>query len=599
MIQVATHPFKGGIRKAFNQESRKLIFITMETKANNSVVEIVNTSPNNNPFNILNSYNALTLTKPQDVLTRTNSIIGSDIDVRTTGGTSGVYSGVYTECQTEEEVDQSLSISLGVTGQYELYSGSFKGTFSTSYQQRDYSFNSKYVASIDYGTAEFGGSNAAILGSLESSLQNSLNSITTFNDAKTFVDEYGTHVITKVSRGGTLYIGIQANSTTEVEKTNINAKVSGAYNGAAGGVSATVGVIDKLATEFSQYNLTQKIFAVGGNPFVGNQKDTSGLENWASSVAGTSVRGIIEAIPFWKLDGVPSAASSKLENYVKCQMLIHSLENPLIVSNTGTMTAGQISSISTKTLPHGFKLVGGGAATQENSANFLVSSYPKNLGKATPQQWIAEAHDCIGYSNSTDIITSYGVAIYDPFDLVQVHVSTSSKSSTTSGNITILQPYYNPDNIPYPIVTGGGLKTTLKSGSFVKYMVSNVFQWNGWNAVVNDYKDASTDIQLDAYAITISIPSGIVTAMTHFTSDTGSGVEVSINTPVTSGKRIIGGGSGITAYPTSGGNLYQQCFPNNDSNALHSYSKDPNQSASASEVTRALYLEANFVNMNS
>lgn len=572
------------------------------TKIENSKIEMTSASSSENIYNILNSYNSLTLSQPQNAFSQSKSIIDSDIDVQITHGGGGYYAGIYKECSSELDLSNKLSVSLGVKGTYELYSGSFNGTFKTSYQQRTTSFNSKWDAVIDHGAAEFGKSNADILGCLEQSLQTSLNSIATLNDAKSFVDQYGTHLITKVARGGYLYIGIQANSQTESEQQSINSSVSVAYKGLVNSVSGTIGVISSQASKFSQQQLTQKIIAVGGNPFVGGSSDTSGLENWANNVTDESVRGILGSIPFWSLPGVNSSAAAKLQEYVQYQLLINSIEKPLIVSNTGLMTAGQVSSVSTKILPEGYKIVGGGAATEKNGNNFLMGSYPNFLGSTDIQQWTADAHDCMFPSGATDIVTSYVVAIYDPFDLMKVHVSTSSQTSTQAGGMQILQAYYNPNNVPYPTVTGGGLKTTILSGSYTKYVTTNVFQWNGWYTQVHDYADASSDIQLDAYAITITIPSGIVNATTNFTDKTITSEWVSIDTPVPAGKYVVGGGSGIVKSVTGsdGSNLYRQCFPNKDTNEFHSYSSDlDGQGNKVEGITRALYLEASFANMNS
>ena len=200
-----------------------------------------------NYHGVFSSFNALESSEPSLLIqnARNHATASTPIESNTT---AQQISDTKSLSETQQSLASNLSISLGLKGHYGAYSGSINGTYDTSYQQSSKSFNSYQSITASYGNYYYSGTNADILSNLDTALVTELNLIGDFAKAKAFVDNYGTHLITKSGIGGQLFISVQANSSTSAKQSSIAVAVTAAYEGIAGGVSGTSSVLNTLKT---------------------------------------------------------------------------------------------------------------------------------------------------------------------------------------------------------------------------------------------------------------------------------------------------------------------------------------------------------------
>lgn len=514
---------------------------------------------------ILNSYNIITLEDPGNILTQSVSRAKSDLKPGEYVNVNNIirnYKGEYKEVSSQFELRRDFSASVGISGHYGLYSADVNADYSTQYMQKSTSFNSRYKASIEYGNAIYHGTDP--LNDLDTNLVNELRAISSHTEAKNFVDKYGTHLITQTGLGGLLYIGIQAKSESISTKESINASVSGAYNGAASSIEATAKVAIDIATKFRENQLTEMMTAIGGNPFTGpvdGENSSSELENWASSVTTDSVCTVLNSTPYWEL--VQGTAAVKLEEYVQSSLLIKSINKPSIFVSSKNLD-DHLTTLSTRP-DEGFKIISGGGEVDDSNC-FILSTYPDTEGTDQVVQWTVDVHDCmIGY-NPDKTMTTYAIAILDPFDLLDINVN--------SLDIFVREDGYGKAIPALGAVTGGGVRSEVNEEGKYKWMFgTNPRDEKHWHASVHNYIDESIDSNITVYALGVSCKNGLIDIQRHIAQNSVNHKQhPSQTTKLLAGKNLAGGGV-WTVTETGDGVLTRKCAPTLD-NSWASESSD-------------------------
>lgn len=567
-------------------------------------------------FSLLNSYNVLKLNDPTELLSNSVSAISTDNKIKGTKNVgTGTYEGSYSETTTESEISRKFAEHAGVSGRYGFYSGSVSETFKTSYEQTQLSFNSLFSAKIDFGNvAVVPGTD--VLPLLSSTIASSLQQIRSLNDAKTFVDNYGTHLITKVNLGGLLLVGIQANTTTTSEKNSIQGTVSAAYSNGAESISATISAMHSVSQENSSYNLSQKVHAIGGNPasiiIGGNQGSTSSVSAWAQSVSDKpdSVCAVADSIAYYDIPSLIASfpiATLKLKQYIQYTLLMNSIEKPSIFRNTAAIS-GDEGKVMVNA-PNSYKIISGGAKVYIKgqgydqawaTENYLTGSYPEANGNNITG-WVAESHDCMVGTGTNSRIAAYAIAILDPFDLLDITIKSETKQPDSAGSVS-LTVSASGNNL-----VGGGVRSyNTNSSGFRKYITGNIpVQTNlndpsvgSWSGTIQDYSNAAPNTKLEVFAISMSYDTSVLSVNGHWAEKSTSGEFLNID--FNAGANILAGGAAISKI-ISGTyiSLYLQSYPKSG-DTWASYAKDlDSHYVDAVSICRVLYVNSGFINMDS
>ena len=547
-----------------------------------------------NTYNLLNTYNVLDHhSNPEHRLPDSKKLFDpiNPIPIPINRNTESVsFSGSYSMVASEDVLANDLAISTGIKGNYKFYSGAAEVHYTTDYKQSTYSLNAKYSAELNYGNALYMGTNDEILDYWESKVKTDLYAIQSHNDAKKFVNKYGTHIITQVGLGGQVFLAIQADSKTKESKETLEASLSGAYNNGVSSIETMLSVKTTQKNQHKHESLSQKMITMGGNPsLVGVQNSDQKVRDWQASVNGDTAYKIMDSIAFWDLPGVTPSIHNYLQEYVHYSLLFKSINKPTIFSKIDYFTESYQKTILD--VAPGYKIISGGAEVKVNSHEFLISSYPETGSGTMPLQWVAEAHDNMEPWKQGDTLTAYAVGVLDPFDLLDVVVKKSEVvCSHQSGQMSAEA---HPD--PSTIVTGGGMKGTQSSNGYYKWMYTNIVDGNGWSAGAIDYMVGAPEATLQAFVIGIKLKtvvgdSKLTPYYTEISETEKSHIE--INCPVAYNTHVAGGGFGISHFYSDGGNLCQQVFPRDDK-TFHAYSCDTNGLvAKASGVGRAISVVA-------
>lgn len=277
--------------------------------------------------------------------------------------------------------------------------------------------------------------------------------------------KYGTHWIKSIQLGGRLIV-IYSSDYTEKEGLDVfSAKAKAKYQGMGGSVSGEASLTSSAFKQSELEEINEEVNALGGTPkyqmpLEFNTRTLSDFKNWATSVEETPTFACITAIePIWNLCKDDNR-KKQLEDAYKVQFTKSSLEHLKLFKQTSDETLNTL--LETLTVPDKYKILSGGAKIEPKtgqSGQLLTGSYPNGTS-----QWraTAKAH----FYDSTNAITISVIAVYDPFDLLDVIVkpASSQKPNNLPSETVMLESGYT--------LVGGGAKIA----------------WNGWgNLLTNSY----------------------------------------------------------------------------------------------------------------
>ena len=403
---------------------------------------------------------------------------------------------------------QRLAESIGVSGHYGLYSASMHASRELDRSEHYTSFHSSFTVTVDYGTAKVRDGQDT-WSYLNTNIRRALEGVSNFSGAERFVQEYGTHVVEGVQLGGQMCIKISKDTedVAESEKLEVSVKASyGALDSVEGAVSAYHSV-----HRSSEY-LTQVMYNIGGQPI-----SPSSAHDWIRSVSADTVAGFTGLKPYWEL-GVADVALRNplavLEDYVKSRMLKESLTNLRVITNAVPLSAQTV----TASLPSGldgYKIVSGGAKADWSKGYFLTGTYPEG-DRNRITGWTAAAHK-LGASGSEagHHLTAYALAVYDPFDRLEVRVAQQSNEWVPENE----GPHAGLGNAEAPsgfTPVGGGGRANSNTSS-VQYLVychpwsSDGRRIAGWFTKTHDRSYGTSSGATTAYLTCIRDKTGKLT----------------------------------------------------------------------------------------
>lgn len=413
----------------------------------------------------------------------------------------------YTEDDSSQSSYTKTAYSLGLEGSYGVYSGSVAVDFEKETNIASTTLRSDYTSYMDAGTLTFSNSDdpAAIAACLSAPVTAALNAIRSLADAEKFTTTHGTHVVLGVNLGGSLSIVIQMNTSTFSEKESLSGKVEASYKG-VGSMSAVATAAKETKVAAGTNSLKQELMAMGGSIATLAALDLDNAATivaWQTTCDASSVRGLKKSIEFWQL-ATDATAGGILHRYLNLCMLKHSLENPVIFSTHGPITAFQYNSV-TATVGAGYKIIGGGALLDQNSPDFLTACFPVLDSNNTINGWKAVSHDCIIASPGGASLVAHTVGVHDPTNLLAISCAHADGSNPAIGADTATATV--ADGV---LLTGGGIETS--SNQEIARYVTGTFpsqasghDYNSWVARGHDYSFAS-NATLKAWAVGLQAP---------------------------------------------------------------------------------------------
>lgn len=199
----------------------------------------------------------------------------------------------------------------------------------------------------------------------------------------------------------------------------------------------------------------------------------------------------------------------------------------------------------TLTVPSDYKILGGGARVNwSGDGNLLTASFPKDA-----QTWVAKAKDHSFASPAT--IDAWAIAIYDPTDLWEVDIFSTTSDSASHPLATA--------NISNSFVLTGGGAAANWSGNGSLLTASYPEGTVGWTAKSKDHV-VSESVSITAYAIGIRARNGASgPSVKIFTNTSSPAQHPSTEVSTNSGYSLVGGGAQVNWR--GNGNLLTASFP--------------------------------------
>jgi hypothetical protein len=506
---------------------------------------------------LLQTFNAFdedVATNPGRILSNLNNYLAAPLDpsmvfMQTSEQTFRSTSTTYSSSQ---ETQAAYVASLGLKSHFGAYSGSLKvNVDKSSYSYRS-SVNFGYNAALDCGTCSFyrRDDSAKILACLDPDFSKDLLAIDTLAKAATFTAKYGTHIVLSVNLGGSLFISTTADCSKNSDSLAVSAAIKLKYKG-VGSMSAAASCSVSLSKTYADQSFSYSISTVGGSSTEAAKLDPNAAatpENpapysvWSDTCTTQSVQSIGATKELWELlpdtdtdTDTVNKARDTLKRYIKLPLLIQSLNHPTVFSNATPISSNTDPIAVSVTPPPGYKVISGGAtvsvATATDNNNFLTGSCPMLNDRGQVTGWCASAKKLPNekgtyYSDygkeSTDdaptscaMVTVYAIAVYDPFDLMDVvcvehKVNVVSQPSgnpatppTVEKAISSDSTLTTPDALGY-VLTGGGCNPCVDDGAplFLNKSVPNS-NADGWACRVQSY--GSNPVVWSAYLTTYAI----------------------------------------------------------------------------------------------
>ncbi|MBF9140566.1 MAC/perforin domain-containing protein [Hymenobacter properus] len=475
---------------------------------------------------------------------------------------------------SQEESSQSsytkTALSLGIEGSYGVYSGSVAVDYEKETDTTSKTTYSNYTSDLTSGTLLFSQSDdpTAIAANINTAAVDALNAIRTLADAEAFTKTHGTHVVLGVILGGTLSIVIQSSASTFAQKETLSSEIKANYDG-IGSMSAVAKAAHDSKVAAGSSSLKQELKALGGtvSALAGlDLADEASIKAWLATCDASSVRALYKSTEWWRLAS-NATASAVLKHYLDLCLLKHSLENPVVFSSYGPLTAYQYNTV-TATVDAGYKIIGGGAWLDPSGPDFLTACFPTLDSAQAVNGWQTVSHDCMIPSPGGAALVAYALGVHDPANLLKI-VCTSAQGS----NPTIGADSATAQVADGCLLTGGGIETgsgqqyaRFVTGSFPSAVGGS--DYNAWVARGHDYANASA-ATLQAWAVGIKAPGAPEIAISKIVVKNNGGLQ-SHGTSFAglgTGQKVAGGGTELeqagSQSPDSLQNLLHASFPTN------------------------------------
>jgi hypothetical protein len=509
---------------------------------------------------LLQSFNIFTVDRPNELLMNLIPCIenGKTIPSTYISSSTGAQSfkSQYLEQSSSRETKREFSASVGIEGSYGVFSASMQMDYSKSEATSTTAFYSCYRAKLSIGTLSFKADKADTRNLLNPALIKQLDGINSMAKAHDFIETWGTHLVTRVNLGGTLFVSIQADTNSKEEKEKLSLDIKTKYDGAIASLSAAASVVTEMRKSSATKNVKHDVVALGGlatKAAMIDPDNKASYQAWIDTCTENTVFAASESIELYKL--AEGDAQGILKKYIDLKMLAYSLEHPTVFAEEKSISPYNNNTITAPTTyTKGYKIIGGGAAASLGCSSYLIGSYPQAEGSATPTGWHAASHDIAIAANPSNILSAYAIAVYDPENYLEVTVATAKGKNKGLGideaEVTLGDGW---------VLTAGGINCS-NVDSANKFVLASYFKSpRTWAAACSDYISRSTNTETTVYAV------GIKSRDPHLsiTSTQIKGAESygQHGRGVANAQTCVCGG-GVRVWNNTGmGNLVQKTFP--------------------------------------
>ncbi|HEK20947.1 MULTISPECIES: MAC/perforin domain-containing protein [unclassified Mucilaginibacter] len=480
--------------------------------------------------------------------------------------------------QSSQEVESSFAASMGIEGSYGFYSGSVSASYRKDTYQSSTMFKSSFNGCIDCGTITFSkqADYNAIRECLDDKMIAALDAISSLQDADRFGHQYGTHLILGLNLGGTIQLRTEAETADYKSKEEVSIEVKAAYKG-VGSIEAAASAAQTLSEKTHSYSFTQTAVAAGGDSKLAlaidpRHKDT--IINWGNSCSKDTAYGITNVMEIYQLAN-NNVAKDMFKQLMDLIVLQQSINYPSVFTGAKRLEAFNEVSVDAITPDPHFRIIGGGAFLDRDYSSFLVDSYPHmDQGTNEISGWTASSHDVAQIADSNKYLTSYAIAIYDPvFEHVKAGLFQKTLTTASGSNRGVGKDSATAYIDHHFLISGGGIKSDRISGAN-KYVLGSYPSGNNeWTAVNCDYENASTNVELTAFAIGIASNHPVLEIKPHLVVTKAQEAQHTDVKAVLGNGVCIAGGGVLVERATGFGNLVQQIYPSSF-NSWEAYDKD-------------------------
>jgi hypothetical protein len=445
---------------------------------------------------------------------------------------------------------KNIKASLHVGGNY----GGFSGTFSKSFNMSEdttegYSFGTRTFQQHLYSLTlpiEFDAL-------LHPTFKDDLNSM----PPAEFYNTYGTHYTSSVLIGAKASFSVYSQFKKTFTEKTFKADLEAGYNSVVADFKTTGKFSYDSQHSGENYSSTTSLVLAGGDTSKDSMKDwQSTIQDFPEFIDFNTQAASSGLVPMYQLLPAGSARRKELETAIDDYLRppLHTLIFAAASSET------EFPSVKLRVLD-GYKILSGGAKVDlpgGGAGDLLTASYP-----ISTNQWAAKAKDC--WQAGTTIVTAFALAVYDPYDWLDVKVYSQESDPSQAPSASVGVPRVLPDS--YYELTGGGAETTWDSGSGSYLTASYPTTDNAgnpvWFAASKDHLEPCSATMI-TYAIGVKWsakapgnPSQIVAEISQNESNPEQHPSVTVGAP--GGTVMVGGG----AYDSShgAGNLLVQSYP--------------------------------------
>ena len=398
-----------------------------------------------------------------------------------------------------------------------------------------------------------------------------------------FYERWGTHYTSSILMGAKASLSLFSQFKTEYSDKIFKADLSAAYNGIVASFQ-TKGTFSYTSTHFSQtYTSSSSLVLVGGDTtkstmkdWLDTIKDSPAFINFNTSASGAGLVPIYRLLPSGtRRDQLKEA----LPDYLNPPLRVR------IFSAASTLTEYPTATV---VVPNHYKILSGGAKVAfEGYGELLTASYP-----ISTNQWTAKAKDL--YTKDKAILTVYAVAVYDPYDWLDVATS-SGESDRGSAPYTSVSLDLDSEYA----LTGGGAQTVYTAdahhdGHYLTASLPDLYS-NSWLVASKDHID-ECPATIIAYAIGVKWSPAALTRFPRLrnqkiTSHCAQASSNSVSWPkydvAAPASTIMVGGGARDDYGTGYGNILYSSYPS-DANTWSASGKDHKDDSPATLTVYAI-----------
>ena len=426
--------------------------------------------------------------------------------------------------------------------------GSFSGTFSTSFGMSE-----DTTEGYSFGTHTFQRQlySLTLPTELDALLDPKFKTDLDSMEPAEFCDTYGTHYTSSVLIGAKASLSMYSQFKKTFTEDTFKADLEAGYNGVVADFKTSGDFSYDSSKSGEDYSSTSSLVLVGGNTSKDNIDDwKSTIEDFPQFVDFNTEAASSGLVPMFNLLPDGSARRTQLET-----ALDDYLNPPLhTLIFAAASTEAEFPSAIVK-VPDKYKILSGGAKVDlpgGGGGDLLTASYP-----ISTNQWTATAKDCV--QAGTAIVTAFALAVYDPYDWLDVKVYSrmSDKSQAPSASVGV------PPDSDYAL-TGGGAQTIWDGqGNYLtaSYPTKDSSGNPVWFAASKDHLSACSAV-MKTYAIGVAwrdkAKPRIVAEISQNESNPDQHPSVTVGAP---GGTVMVGGGAYDNYRGGAGNLLVQSYP--------------------------------------